>query len=268
MSLGKDTNFDFCYVILFLSLILTGTFLLINPIEINETSLQPQTYQTPFVRYDSPLNEYRIYQRVYAQSSIPQSATSNFTTDETGPVIPAVKSPEIATTIISLIISTGIVAGIFTFVNYSLKSSNMKFGDIIRDGNGFPSLARFQFLLWTFITLFAVLGVFLIRLFTGVQAIVNDIPENLLILTGISIAVPIISTPISSIKYGERKSPTGTLTNQERRRLATMLMENEKITVSRFQMFAWTIISIIVYLVYYSLAERVQPKTWGSLFSI
>ena len=124
----------------------------------------------------------------------------------------------------------------------------MKFSDILRDGSGFPSLARFQFLLWTFITLFAVLGVYFIKLFMGVQATVEDIPRNLLILTGISIAVPIVSNPISNIKYGERKPPTGTLTKESRRRLATMLMENEKITVSRFQMFAWTIISIIVYL--------------------
>jgi hypothetical protein len=124
----------------------------------------------------------------------------------------------------------------------------MKFGDIIRDGSGFPSLARFQFLLWTFIVLFAVLGVLLIRLFMGISEIPNDIPENLLILTGISIAVPFVSNPISGIKYGERKPPMGTLRDVDRRRLATMLMENEKPTVSRFQMFAWTIISIIIYL--------------------
>jgi hypothetical protein len=119
--------------------------------------------------------------------------------------------------------------------------------------NGFPSLARFQFLLWTFIVLFAVLGVLLIRMFMGISGIPNDIPENLLILTGISIAVPFVSNPISGIKYGERKPPTGTLRDEDRRRLATMLMENEKPTVSRFQMFAWTIISIIVYLGFFLL---------------
>jgi hypothetical protein len=134
-------------------------------------------------------------------------AVSNFATDEMA--TPAEKSPEIVTTIISLIISFGIVAGIFVFVNHCLKSSNMKFGDIIRDGNGFPSLARFQFLLWTFITLFAVLGVFLIRLFMGVPAIASDIPENLLILTGISLAVPIVSSPISSMKYWRKKISYG-----------------------------------------------------------
>ena len=96
--------------------------------------------------------------------------------------------------------------------------------------------------------MFAVLGIFLIRLFNGISEIPSEIPENLLILTGISVAVPYVSNPISGMKYGERRPPTGTLTDLDSRRLATMLMENEKPTVSRFQMFAWTIISIIVYL--------------------
>ena len=124
----------------------------------------------------------------------------------------------------------------------------MAFGDIIRDGSGFPSLARFQFLLWTFILMFAVLSVYFIRLFMGTPQLPNDLPTNLLILTGISVAVPFVSNPISTIKYGGTKPASGTLKEGDRRRLATMLMENEKPTVSRFQMFAWTIISIIIYL--------------------
>jgi hypothetical protein len=243
MSSRKSTSLHFSYTILFLSLIFAGVLLLINPLKTSEIR-HYQINQTPFILDELPLNP--IYQSAYAQSSI--SAVSNFTTDENEAATSAVKPPSIMITIISLIISLGIVAGIFVFVNYSLKSLNMKFGDIIRDGNGFPSLARFQFLLWTFVALFSVMGVFLIRLFMGIPGIVNEIPENLLILTGISLAVPIVSSPISSMKYGERKPPTGTLTDTDRRRLATMLMENEKITVSRFQMFAWTIISIIVYL--------------------
>jgi hypothetical protein len=82
----------------------------------------------------------------------------------------------------------------------------------------------------------------------GTPVLPNDIPTNLLILTGISVAVPFVSNPISNIKYGERAPTQGTLKEYDRRRLATMLMENDKPTVSRFQMFAWTIISIIVYL--------------------
>lgn len=204
-----------------------------------------------YSKENPPFNEYQFVQIVYAQddeeTTTPTPLLSN-TTNEEATDTPAIKQADTRITIISLIISFAIVSGIFILVNYSLKGSNMKFGDIIRDGSRFPSLARFQFLLWTFIVLFAVLGVFLIRLFNGISEIPNDIPENLLILTGISIAVPFVSNPISGIKYGERKPPMGTLRDVDRRRLATMLMENEKPTVSRFKMFAWTIISIIVYL--------------------
>lgn len=152
---------------------------------------------------------------------------------------------------IAFIISAGIVSGIFIFVAYSLKGREMKFGDIIRDGGGFPSLARFQFLVWTFILMFVVLSVYFIRLFMGTPVLPDAIPENLLILTGISIAVPFVSSPLSSIKYGDRKPTNGTLKDSDRRRLASMLMENEKVTVSRFQMFAWTIISIVIYLAFF-----------------
>jgi hypothetical protein len=153
--------------------------------------------------------------------------------------------------IVAFLVSVAIVSGIFIFVAYSLKGRGMKFGDIIRDGGGFPSLARFQFLAWTFIVMFVVLSVYFISLFNGTPELPNEIPANLLILTGISIAVPLASNPVSSIKYGDRKPTGGTMKDDDRRRLATMLMENEKVTVSRFQMFAWTIISIIIYVVFF-----------------
>ena len=216
--------------------------------EVNISSEYYLTHYLWYAKENLPFNEHQFVQTVYAQGNGETTAVSNATNEEATDTPVVIRQADTTITIISLIISFGIVSGIFIFVNYSLKGSNMKFGDIIRDGGGFPSLARFQFLLWTFIVLFAVLGVLLIRLFMGISEIPNDIPENLLILTGISIAVPFVSNPISGIKYGERKPPTGTLRDVHRRRLATMLMENDKPTVSRFQMFAWTIISIIVYL--------------------
>jgi hypothetical protein len=155
----------------------------------------------------------------------------------------------------SLLLSVLIVAFLFFLVNWVLRSKDAKretkFGDIVRDGSGFPSLARFQFLIWTIIVMFAVLSVFFTRLFMGNPEIPNDIPENLLILMGISIAVPFVSIPLSTIKYGDRRPSKGAIEDADRRSLSTMLMENGKITVSRFQMFAWTWISIIVYLGYF-----------------
>jgi hypothetical protein len=162
-----------------------------------------------------------------------------------------VKRTDAWLTVLSFIISIVIVSGLFIFIARILKGPNMKISDIIRDGSGFPSLARFQFLLWTFIVMFAVISLYFNRLFIGTPVLPNDIPANLLILTGISVAVPFVSNPISTIKYGDRAPTQGTLNENDRRRLATMFMENDKPTVSRFQMFAWTIISIVIYLSFF-----------------
>lgn len=154
----------------------------------------------------------------------------------------------------SLLLSTLIVVLLFFIVNWSLRESGnpkSKFEDIIRDGSGFPSLARFQFLLWTFVVMFAVMSVFFTRLLMGNPEIPDEIPNNLLILMGISIAVPFVSIPLSNRKYGDRRPTKGVINDVVRRPLATMVMENDKITVSRFQMFAWTWISIIIYLGYF-----------------
>jgi hypothetical protein len=200
--------------------------------------------------------KYQFIKNSYADSRAKQivsnaSSNQNGTTD----VSATIKQPDTTITFWFLLLSFLIVSVILFVVNYFIKGSKMEFWDIVRDGSGFPSLARFQFLLWTFILMFAILGVFLIRLFMGTPTLPNDIPENLLILTGISIAVPFVSNPLSSMKYGDRKPTTGTLAveplnGKNRRPLKTMLMENDKPTVSRFQMFSWTWISIITYLGY------------------
>jgi len=214
------------------------------------------------------------HSNIHAGSIIQQALASNGNQNATGS---SNNQPNMEITIGSFLLSALIVLFLFFFVYWWAKFGNRsdktqgfrtrlvdimevrkrsdrtqesqaKLGDIIRDGSGFPSLARFQFLLWTLIVTFAVLSVYFIRLLMGIPEIPNDIPENLLILMGISVAVPFVSTPLSSIKYGDRRPATGIVTDQDRRSLATMLMENDKITVSRFQMFAWTWISIIIYL--------------------
>ena len=68
---------------------------------------------------------------------------------------PAKSIPPFWIPVLSYIVSAAIVAGIFIFVAFCLKGKDMVLSDIIRDGSGFPSLARFQFLLWTFIIMFA-----------------------------------------------------------------------------------------------------------------
>ncbi|MDE1770436.1 MAG: hypothetical protein KGI28_07800 [Thaumarchaeota archaeon] len=63
---------------------------------------------------------------------------------------------------------------------------------------------------------------------------------------GISIASPIVSGGLSSIKY---KTVQRGVAPESLPKYSTMLEENNAPSVTRFQMFAWTIIGIIAYLV-------------------
>lgn len=158
--------------------------------------------------------------------------------------------------------SAGIVVAIlfivWAIIRYRQKEGEVerKFQDIIRDENWYPSLAIFQFLLWTSIVIFAYEGVYLFRLFGGYTNILS-IPVNLLLVMGISAGATIASNRLSQDKYGATTPVTEPATkeipptNQNRKRLPsfkTMFMENDKVTLARFQMFAWTWIGIGTYL--------------------
>jgi hypothetical protein len=139
-----------------------------------------------------------------------------------------------------------------------------KFSDIIRGYDMDPSLSVFQFLLWTFVLMFAFIGVYLIRIFAGI----SDPPEGplpvyLLSIAGISVGTPIISSIISAYRFNEVKfyeeEPTDRTSKvpEQRGRLTParkvpgfgeMLRQFGKPTLSRFQMFAWTWIGVAIYL--------------------
>lgn len=131
-----------------------------------------------------------------------------------------------------------------------------KISDTIRDENGFPSLAMLQFLTWTIVVFFAFLTVFFINWYNGGPLLPDGettdedsfLPINLLILMGISVSVPIVSSGLSQVKYGTRPS-TSEPKEYDRRPLSSMLMEDGRLTVSRFQMFGWTWITVGTYLI-------------------
>lgn len=124
------------------------------------------------------------------------------------------------------------------------------FWDIIREGDYYPSLARFQFLLWTFVISFTLLSVYLILLRNGILDPKLELPTNTLILMGISTIVPIISNVISKENY------TKTLSSIPEKntipKLSTMLLEGGKPTLGRYQMFLWTFLSISIYLLQFN----------------
>jgi len=100
------------------------------------------------------------------------------------------------------------------------------------------------------VIIFAFFAVYLIRILGGISAPPQDgIPVNLLVLMGISVAVPVASHTISSYMH----SSPGTLTKERPLKnkmpeFADMLKEYGKPTLTRVQMFGWTWIGIIIYL--------------------
>ena len=120
------------------------------------------------------------------------------------------------------------------------------FWDLIREGDYFPSLARFQFILWTFTVSFTLLSIYLLMMWNNTLCW-SAVPHNILILMGISAGVPVVSMVISREKY--TTSIAGSLPCKENvPALSTMLLEHSKPTIGRYQMFLWTIISVIIYL--------------------
>jgi hypothetical protein len=174
----------------------------------------------------------------------------------------------------SVVIITG-VTGIAVAIIKKLKKgeSSMKrirFIDVIRDGDYYPSLPRFQFLVWTFVISFVYLSVYLIRIYSG-KFDAPFIDNNLLILLGISIASPIISNVISGYKYTDKLTDltSGNIDYDDPKySFKTMLFENGKPALFRYQMFLWTFIGVFnfswcicnkfthIYIVLYRLQAR------------
>jgi hypothetical protein len=120
------------------------------------------------------------------------------------------------------------------------------FWDILRDGDYYPSLARFQFAIWTFIISFMLLSIYLLMLWNNTLCW-SGLSQNILTLMGISAAVPIVSNVLSREKYS--KTISGKIPCKEKLPVfSTMLMEHNKLNLGRFQMLLWTFVSVAIYL--------------------
>ena len=168
----------------------------------------------------------------------------------------------------------GIIVTASTF--FILRKSKSRFSDIIRTPDMDPSLSLFQFLMWTWVVIFSFVLIYSIKILAGDYNLAGSIiPQNLLILMGISTAVPIVSTGISrayyerdptlenSVKDAFKEVDTKELEKKRKENpVGQMLKENQKPTLGRYQMFAWTFIGIFIYLFSLStlVASSDQPQ--------
>lgn len=119
---------------------------------------------------------------------------------------------------------------------------------IICESDGYPSLSRTQFLIWTFVVGIVFMWVLLLKIwYVYENSKVIDIstltmPDNLLWLMGISSFTAIASKGLSFFKYKGTKKNADKCLN-----VWHMFTENGKLSLTRYQMFLWTVISVLTY---------------------
>jgi hypothetical protein len=159
--------------------------------------------------------------------------------------------------LISFTISFVIVIIIYIVLNRLIKQNNRRLIeqnnntgsksrllDIILDEEWHPSLALFQFTLWTIVIIVVFFGIYLFGVLSGYGSIMLNIPINLLVVMGLSTSSGAVGFVLSRRNYGRKPIPRPTSNYP----FLDMLKENGKMTITRFQMFSWTFIGIAYYL--------------------
>jgi len=158
-------------------------------------------------------------------------------------------------------ISIVIVLSIIFIMRVIVRSgtTKAKFLDVLRGKDGKPSLAIFQFFVWTILVLFGIVMVSFVRIFGGYYEYpVDFLPVGMIAIMGISTAVPVIRNRMQKQHEGieneeplEPASAKKIQTRQRRKKqlgFKSMLQEKGSPTLTRYQMFAWTWIGVTIYL--------------------
>ncbi len=138
---------------------------------------------------------------------------------------------------LACLISVLVIFSILAFLRIISKKPLM---ELVLDSKGFPTLAKFQFVLWTIVIAFSYFAIKIIVIigtdYSDLQGYhINDIPQNLLVMMGISVAVSVISKD----KNAKNK-------DKSFRSMFYNLQGN--LDLAQFQMFLWTVIGISIYL--------------------
>lgn len=143
-------------------------------------------------------------------------------------------------------IAAAVVIIVVLLIAHALvRTDGGNFLNIIRADYWVPSLSLFQFLVWTIVISFSYVWISAIRIFAGNLAFATEVPPNLYLLLGISVAVPLVSVGYTKSAY---KPETPAKPPEKLPPFGMMLKHRGKIALNRFQMFLWTIISVVLYL--------------------
>lgn len=135
------------------------------------------------------------------------------------------------------------------------RASNGNILGIFLDTRGRFSLSQFQIVLWTIVVLSLISGVFLARLFGGVNNPLNiNIPSELLIVMGISVGSAVTAGAVKASK--DLKSDTNILDMDNPKFSQVYLVEEGKerkkdlrtVDATKFQNFWLTLIIVMAYI--------------------
>ena len=115
---------------------------------------------------------------------------------------------------------------------------------VLLDKKDHASLSTFQFLAWTLLLSFLYVTLWFLQFLNGSTQIPPPIPETLMVLMGISVAVPITSRGIT--EYKRLKPRPGGETYSEPN-YASMLEEDGRPSLLRLQMFLWTLAALAIF---------------------
>ncbi len=139
----------------------------------------------------------------------------------------------------SVVISIALVWILSSLIKRADPKQHLR--SLLYDEKGYASLTHFQFVSWTFVFLFSLLWIYLVRIQGDVLGFPPGIPANTLILMGINTASAVASKAISGKRYGHlTKLPS-------KGSLWKMLYESDEPSLARAQLFLWTLASLIIY---------------------
>jgi hypothetical protein len=116
---------------------------------------------------------------------------------------------------------------------------------VLLDKNDHASLAAFQLLSWTLLISFLYIAIWILQLLNGSILAPSPIPESLMALMGISVAVPIVSQGITEYKRLKPRPEGETYIEPN---YASMLEENGRPSLLRLQMFLWTLAAFAIFI--------------------
>jgi hypothetical protein len=131
-------------------------------------------------------------------------------------------------------------------------------GLLVEGADGRPSTSKFQFVLWTGVVLLAWVAIYVARLMRGQWDAVPDLPQNLLIVMGLSVVTATAAKAITVAYTNSAPSSKSSVASKDSSAAALFQDDDGFPDLSKIQMLAWTTIATGTYLV----------MLWGRLGTI